>query len=209
VLGVGAGALVIPPVLNLLSETMGFAGAPGAGPNALPAPQASLISGLAQGVLGGTLRWDLIAIGGAIVAVIIALDEWLGARARAAGGKGLRLPPLGVAMGMYLPITLILPTALGALLGHRWDRAAERTAKPEFFKRTGVLLATGIIVAESLFGLGFAASVAALGEDPYAIVGDDFAQAAQFVAIAAMAALLWLGYSRTRTAAARLCRSET
>ena len=52
VLGVGAGSLVIPPVLDLLNQTMGFAGAPGAGPNALAAPQASLISSLAQGVLG-------------------------------------------------------------------------------------------------------------------------------------------------------------
>lgn len=204
VLGVGAGSLVIPPVLNLLSTTMGFAGAPGAGPDALPAPQASLISGLAQGVLGGTLRWDLIAIGGAIVAVVIALDEWLGVRAKARGGKGLRLPPLGVAMGMYLPISLILPTALGALIGYRWDRAAERTAKPEFLKRSGVLLATGMIVGDSLFGLGFAASVAALGEEPYALAGEEFAGAGQVVALVAIAALLWLGYSRTRAGAAKV-----
>lgn len=204
VLGVAAGSLVIPPVLNLLSETMGFAGAPGAGPDALPAPQASLISGLAQGVLGGTLRWDLIAIGGAIIAVVIAIDEWLGLRAKRNAGKGLRLPPLGVAMGMYLPISLILPTALGALIGNRWDRAAEHTSKPEFFKRSGVLLATGMIVAESLFGLGFAASVAALGEEPFAVVGDDFAGPAQFVALIALGVLLWVGYSRTRAAAAQV-----
>lgn len=204
VLGVAAGSLVIPPVLDLLNQTMGFAGAPGAGPNALPAPQASLISGLAQGVLGGTLRWDLLAIGGAIIAVLIARDEWLGVRAKRAGGRGLRLPPLGVAMGMYLPISLILPTAIGALIGHRWDRAAERTARPEFMQRSGVLLATGIIVGESLFGLAFAASVAGLGEDPFAIVGDDFAGAAQFVALVAIAALAWLGYSRTRSVAIKV-----
>ena len=204
VLGVGAGSLVIPPVLDLLNQTMGFAGAPGAGPDALPAPQASLISSLAQGVLGGTLRWDLIAIGAGIVAVVIAVDEWLGVRARGNGGKGLRLPPLGVAMGMYLPISLILPTAIGALVGHRWDRAAERTAKPEFMKRSGVLLATGIIVGDSLFGLGIAASVAAFGEDPYAIVGEGFAGPAQIVALVALGALLWLGYSRTRAAALKV-----
>ena len=210
VLGVAAGSLVIPPVLNLLGTTMGFAGAPGAGPDALPAPQASLISSLAQGVLGGTLRWDLIAIGGAIIAVAIVFDEWLGARAKRAGRAGrkagLRLPPLGVAMGMYLPIALILPAALGALIGHRWDRAAERGGRPErseFLKRSGVLLATGMIVGDSLFGLGFAGSVAAFGEDPYAIVGDGFAGPAQTVALAAMTGLLWLGYSRTRAAAIR------
>ena len=204
VLGVAAGSLVVPPVLNLLSVTMGFAGMPGAGPNALAAPQASLISSLAQGVLGGTLRWDLVAIGGGIIAAIIAIDEGLGLRASRAGGKGLRLPPLGVAMGMYLPISLILPTAIGALIGHRWDRMAERTAKPEFMKRSGVLLATGIIVGDSLFGLGFAAAVAGLGEQPFAIVGDAFAGPAQIVALGAMGALLWLGYSRTRTGAIKV-----
>lgn len=201
VLGVAAGSLVVPPVLNLLSATMGFAGMPGAGPNALAAPQASLISSLAQGVLGGTLRWDLIAIGGGIIAVTIAIDEWLGLRANRAGGKGLRLPPLGVAMGMYLPISLILPTAIGALIGHRWDRMSDRSARPEFMKRSGVLLATGIIVGDSLLGLGFAAAVAGLGEQPFAIVGDSFAGRAKVIALVAMGALLWLGYSRTRTAA--------
>ncbi|HEU4820647.1 MAG TPA: oligopeptide transporter, OPT family [Qipengyuania sp.] len=204
VLGVAAGSLVIPPVLNLLSTTMGFAGAPGVGPDALPAPQASLISGLAQGVLGGTLRWDLLGIGAAIIAGVIALDEWLGLRAARTGRKGLRLPPLGVAMGMYLPIALILPAAIGALIGHRWDRAAERTARPEFMQRSGVLLATGMIVGDSLLNLGIAASVAALGQDPFAIVGDDFAGPAQIVALVAMAALLWLGYSRTRAAALKV-----
>ena len=204
VLGVAAGSLVIPPVLNLLGTTMGFAGAPGAGPDALPAPQASLISGLAQGVLGGTLRWDLLGIGATNIAGVIALDEWLGLRAARTGKKGLRLPPLGVAMGMYLPIALILPAAIGALIGHRWDRAAERTARPEFMQRSGVLLATGMIVGDSLLNLGIAASVAALGQDPYAIVGDDFAGTAQVVALVAMAVLLWLGYSRTRAAALKV-----
>ena len=204
VLGVAAGSLVIPPVLNLLGTTMGFAGAPGAGPDALPAPQASLISGLAQGVLGGTLRWDLLGIGATIIAGVIALDEWLGLRAARTGKKGLRLPPLGVAMGMYLPIALILPAAIGALIGQRWDRAAERTARPEFMQRSGVLLATGMIVGDSLLNLGIAASVAALGQDPYAIVGDDFAGTAQVVALVAMAVLLWLGYSRTRAAALKV-----
>jgi putative OPT family oligopeptide transporter len=204
VLGVAAGSLVIPPVLDLLNTTMGFAGAPNAGPNALPAPQASLISSLAQGVLGGTLRWDLVSIGAGIIVVFIAIDELLGLRAARNGGKGMRLPPLGVAMGMYLPISLILPAAIGAVIGHRWDRMAERTARPEFVQRSGVLLVTGMVVGDSLFGLAFAGSVAALGEDPFAIVGDDFAGAAQVIGIAAMAGLLWFGYARTRAGAARV-----
>ena len=63
VIGVIFGALVIPPVLDLLNTAFGFQGAPGAGPNALAAPQAALISALAKGVLGGDLNWDLIGFG--------------------------------------------------------------------------------------------------------------------------------------------------
>src|SRR3546814_13988228 len=63
VIGVVFGSLVIPPVLDLLNTAFGFAGAPGAGPNALPAPQAALISALATGVLGGDLNWAMIGWG--------------------------------------------------------------------------------------------------------------------------------------------------
>ncbi len=59
IVGVAAGAAVIPLVLNLLAKAYGFAGAPNVGvvaPNPLPAPQATLISALAQGVIGGQPR---------------------------------------------------------------------------------------------------------------------------------------------------------
>ncbi|MEO6387812.1 MAG: oligopeptide transporter, OPT family [Croceibacterium sp.] len=197
IIGVGCGSLVIPPILDLLNTTMGFTGAPNAGPNPLAAPQASLISSLAQGVLGGTLRWDLISYGAMIIVVVIAIDEWLGARAKKAG-RGLRLPPLAVAMGMYLPISLMLPTGIGAFIGHYWEKRADRTSRPEFVKRSGVLLATGMIVGESMFGLAVTALVGVFGENPLAIVGDEFAVPAQFIGLAALGGILWYGYRWTR-----------
>ncbi|HEX8263377.1 MAG TPA: oligopeptide transporter, OPT family, partial [Allosphingosinicella sp.] len=63
IFGVIFGSLVVPPVLQLLNAGIGFAGMPGAGPNALPAPQAALISALAKGVLGGDLNWTMIGYG--------------------------------------------------------------------------------------------------------------------------------------------------
>ena len=193
VIGVGCGSLIMPPVLDLVNHSFGFAGAPGAGPNALAAPQASLISSLAQGVLGGTLRWDLIGYGAAIAAVVIAIDELVLVRR----GR-LRLPPLGVAMGMYLPMSITLFTVIGAVIGHLWDKRAERSSRPEFLKRSGVLLATGIIVGDSLFGLFFAGSVAWLGDDPLAIVGPDFAPIAEMAGLVVFFALVWWAYARTR-----------
>src|SRR5579863_9024333 len=112
VLGVVFGALVIPPILQLLNVTFGFQGTPGAGPQALAAPQAALITAIAQGVLGGTLDWNLIAIGAGIGAAVIVIDELL--------RKGSRksLPPLAVGMGIYLPMSLTVLIPVGAVIGH-------------------------------------------------------------------------------------------
>ena len=193
IIGVIAGSLVLPPILQLLATTFGFAGAPGAGPNALAAPQASLFAAIAQGVLGGSMRWDLIVMGAAIGAVVVALDEAL----RASGKP--RLPPLAVAMGIYLPVTLVLPAVIGTVIGHLWNRMSQRTARPEFTERLGVLLATGLVVGDSLWGLVFAGAVGAVGDPAkLAVVGDDFAPAAEWIGLAAMGALLWLTYARTR-----------
>ena len=188
-----AGSLVLPPVLQLLATSFGFAGAPGAGPNALAAPQASLFAAIAQGVLGGSMRWDLIVMGAVIGAVVFAIDEGL----RAAGKP--RFPPLAVAMGIYLPVTVVLPTVIGTVIGHFWNRWAQRTAHPEFTERLGVLLATGLVVGDSLWGLVFAGAVGVVGDpNRLALVGPGFAPYADWIGIAALAAMLWLTYARTR-----------
>ena len=168
VLGVIFGAVVIPPVLDLLNTAFGFQGAPGAKDTSLAAPQAALISAIAQGVLGGNLDWGLIGLGGLIGVVVVVIDELLRRVKRGA------LPPLAVGMGIYLPMALTLLIPLGALLGWLYDRWAERTANPEFAQRMGVLLATGLIVGESIFGVVFAGLVAATGEDaPLALMEEN------------------------------------
>ena len=154
ILGVIFGAVVIPPILNILNSAFGFVGAPGAGPDALAAPQAALITAIAQGVLGDSLDWNLIGLGAAIGVMAIAIDEILRATR-----KGM-LPPLAVGMGIYLPMALTLLIPLGALIGHLYDKWARTAANPEFAQRLGVLMATGLIVGESLFGVAFAAIVA-------------------------------------------------
>lgn len=193
VIGVVFGALVIPVVMNLLNTAFGFAGAPNAGPNALPAPQAALISALAKGVLGGSLNAQMIGYGALTGVALIILDEVLGRL------KLLRLPPLGVGMGIYLPISLILPTVVGSVVGLFYDRWADRTSNPEFARRMGVLTATGLIVGESLWGVVFAGIVAASGSDaPLAVVGDGFEPYALIGGTVVFIALLaWL-YRRTR-----------
>ncbi|HWJ59544.1 MAG TPA: oligopeptide transporter, OPT family [Sphingomicrobium sp.] len=168
VLGVVFGAIVIPPILDLLNTAFGFQGAPGATENSLAAPQAALISAIAQGVLGGNLDWNLIGLGALIGVVVVIIDEALKKMRRGA------LPPLAVGMGIYLPMALTLLIPLGALLGHFYDKWAARQANSEFAQRMGVLLATGLIVGESLFGVMFAGLVAATGQDaPLALMEEN------------------------------------
>ena len=187
IVGVAAGAAVIPPVLNLLARAYGFAGAANIGTvaeNPLPAPQATLISALAQGVIGGNLDWKMIGIGAIVGLVIIAIDETLRATNR------LRIPPLAVGIGIYLPMSSTFAVVVGAVVGHWYNRRTARVRNPERAERLGVLVASGMIVGESLFGVINAGMIVGTSKDaPIAIVGADFA-AAKLIGTAAFIALV-------------------
>lgn len=172
VAGVLVGALVIPPVLDLLNHAYGFLGAPGVNPaHALPAPQAGLISALAQGVIQHNVDWSAILTGAVIGAIVIALDALLGRFVSSA-----RLRPLAVGLGIYLPTSVTLMIVLGALLGGWFNRRAARRPRAEAIQQLGVLLASGLIVGESLLGVVLAATVAFSGQAaPMALVGSGFA----------------------------------
>lgn len=193
IIGVIFGSIVVPPVLNVLNETVGFVGAPGAGPNALAAPQAGLISSLAQGVLGGDLNWTMLGYGARAGVGFILIDAMLGR-----AGK-LRLPPLAIGIGIYLPMAVILPVVIGAVGGWFYDRWASRRPNASFAHRMGVLTATGMIVGESLFGVFYAGAVYATDNDaPLAVVGDGFAPYAPWIGLVLFVGLVWLSYKRTR-----------
>jgi putative OPT family oligopeptide transporter len=179
IFGVIAGAFVIPPVLDLVNHAYGFVGAPGAEAraNPLPAPQAGLISSLAQGVIAADIDWSLIRIGGMIGVGIILLDEILARTTR-----HMRVPPLAVGLGIYLPTQSTLMIVVGAVAGWLFDRRAERTARPEATKQLGVLLASGLIVGEGIIGVVISAIIVFSGKDaPLALVGPGFETAAKFL----------------------------
>lgn len=175
IVGVLAGAMVIPPVLNLLAKANGFAGAPNIGviaQNPLPAPQATLISALAQGVIGGNLNWTMIRIGALMGVALIGIDYLLKA------AKVTRIPPLAVGIGIYLPMSATFAVIVGAVLGHWYNARAARALQPDRAERLGVLVASGLIVGESLFGVLAAGLIVALKNDaPLALVPADFAAA--------------------------------
>ena len=191
VIGVIAGALIIPPVLDVVNHAYGFLGAPGVNPaHALPAPQAGLISALAQGVIQNNIDWSELSIGVGIGAACIIFDELLRRTL-----KGMRLPPLAIGLGMYLPTLSTLMIVVGSVVGWVFDRRADRTPRAAATKQLGVLLASGLIVGEGLLGVIFAFAVGLSGnQTPIGLVGDSFATASMWIGGIAFAVIVWLQY---------------
>lgn len=191
-IGVIAGAVMIPLVLDLLNAAYGFAGTARAASDpahVLPAPQATLISTLAKGVLQRDIDWTMIGAGGLVGVAVLALDGLLGRLGR------MRLPPLAVGMGIYLPATLTMTMVLGAVIGHLYNKRAAFARDPEMRRRMGVLAASGMIVGESIFGVVLAGLIVAAGKsEPLALVGDDFASAALVLGAIGYASVLALIY---------------
>jgi len=202
IVGVAAGAAVIPSVLNLLAKAYGFAGAANVGvvaPNPLPAPQATLISALAQGVIGGSLEWKMIGIGALVGVGLILLDTTLGAM------KKLRIPPLAVGIGIYLPMSATFAVIVGAVISHWYDKRARTMPDPERAERLGTLVASGLIVGESLWGVLNAGLIVALNNDaPIGLVPADFVPARWLGLLGFVGVIVWLyGWMLRRSRAVR------
>lgn len=184
VVGVIFGAIVIPPVLTVLNQANGFGGLHG-----LPAPQATLISTLAKGVIGGQIDWNLILIGAIIGAIVIVIDE-TGRRT----GR-FRFPPLAVGLGIYLPASTTAPAVVGACFGALYNRWVRTKPNAVAAKRLGVLVASGLITGESLFGVALSGLIYFThNKTPLAIVGDAFAPYANVLAGIAFFAVPFLVY---------------
>jgi len=197
VVGVIAGSAMIPPVLELLNRSNGFAGSPMAGisDDPLPAPQATLISTIAKGVIGGQLDWGLIGVGALVGVGLILIDEALRRT------KRYSLPPLGVGMAIYLPATLTLPVVIGAVAGWLYDRRVRSRPDGEAAQRLGVLVVSGLIVGESLFNVALAGLIVATNSGaPLALVPEGF-PAAPILALLAYGGVMaglyaWAGRRR-------------
>jgi putative OPT family oligopeptide transporter len=150
------GVLAAAPVLALVVSALNQAYTIGS--TNLPAPQAFLMSGIVQGVLGGGMVWPFVLAGAVLAFVLILID----------------LPVLPVAIGIYLPFTLSVPIFFGGIVRHitnrvitrkygsaeeeeisDWELAIKQTdVKPkEKIIRSGLLLTAGLIAGEALMGV--------------------------------------------------------
>jgi putative OPT family oligopeptide transporter len=156
-------SLVMAPVLNLLAAAYGIGVPTPEHPNPLAAPQAVLMASVAKGMFGGKLPWDMVAIGIGIGAAIIALDEMLKARK-----AKFRAPVLAAAIGIYLPLELMVPIFLGGLLCHIVEKRlgmvdADHEAKDRIHRK-GVLFSAGLITGEALMGIFIAIPIVMSGK---------------------------------------------
>ena len=135
--GVVSSALTLGIVLTLLHEAYGI------GSSDLPAPQAVLMTSVANGVFSGNLEWGMIYAGAVLGVLIIMLDQYQLKR-----GAEFRVPILAVAIGIYLPIELTLPIFVGGMLNHFAGKTASEAGK-----NNGLLLASGLITGEALMAI--------------------------------------------------------
>lgn len=153
------GVLAIVPVLNLLYQAYGFVGAmPREGmdaSSALAAPQANLMSTIAQGIFHHNIEWGYMAFGVFVGILMIIIDKIL------KGTQKMSLPPLAVGIGIYLPPAINIPLVIGGILKyivmqHLTKKYAKNSHKEEKLascEQRGTLFASGLIVGESIFGV--------------------------------------------------------
>jgi len=154
-------AAVMAPTLNLLEKAYGIGVASPAHPKPLEAAQANLMASVANGLFGGSLPWDMIAIGAGIGVAIIVLDQILKAR-----NSHFRVPVLAAAIGIYLPLETMVPIFLGGLLNHLVTRSFGKGIsedEAEKRNRTGTLFAAGLITGEALMGILMAIPIVVSG----------------------------------------------
>lgn len=162
IVGVVAGAIVIAPVLNSLLTAYGIGAATEAHPDALSAPQATLMQSVADGIFGGGLPWDMVGAGAVIAVIIIAIDQYQKSK-----NRSFRVPVLAVAVGMYLPLDLDTSILLGGLIAWLTERfmknKGNEAAATKAAANRGLLFASGLITGEALTGIGIAVAIVAGG----------------------------------------------
>ena len=197
-LGIGAFscALIMAPVLNLLVQAYGIGAPTAEHPNPLGAPQATLMASVARGLFGGELPWGIIGIGAVIGAVIIAFDEWLKKT-----GKTFRVPVLAAAIGIYLPLELMVPIFLGGLLAYFVEKRKGVLGADESVRdrvhRPGTLFAAGLITGEALMGILIAIPIVATSRADALSFGISL-PAAEWIGLAVLALVAWMLF-RTST----------
>jgi len=177
-IGVLTSAVFVCAAVILLGKAFGFGSAE------LPAPQATLMRLVIDGVLDQNLPWGLVGMGIGIALVC----------------EFFKIPSLAFAVGVYLPVSTMTPIFLGGMLRHLMEKRASSKTEAEDRRERGVLLGSGFVGGEGLLGVGIAAVAFAINRKPEGIgtdwLGPDWL--AMLVGFLAFAVLIYWFAGRAR-----------
>ena len=140
----------------------------------LPAPQATLMKTVIEGVLQADLPWGLVLTGAAIAGVA----ELLGT------------PSLPFAVGIYLPLSAMTPVYVGGCIRYFMEKSAKSDKEVESRKEQGILMGSGLIAGEGIMGV-FIAAYAFVAGKPQGIGLHWPEPFGQLVSLAVFALLGW------------------
>ena len=143
-IGVLTSAVFVCLTVLALGKGLGF------GSTELPAPQATLMKLVIDGVLDQNLPWSLVAIGAGI-AIVCELA---------------RIPSLPFAVGVYLPVSTMTPLFVGGLIRLWMEKKARDEAEAGERRERGILLGSGFVGGEGLLGVGIALVAVAKSRRP-------------------------------------------
>ena len=169
--GVLTSAAFVALTVLLLAQAYGFGG------EELPAPQATLMQLVIDGVLAQSLPWTLVGIGAGIAIV----------------AELLRIPSLPFAVGVYLPVSTMMPVFLGGLLRLVLQRRAATDEGRRARRDSGILLGSGLVGGEGLVGVmiaGAAGWAVSRGQTPWSLGFAWAGATADWLALALFVALI-------------------
>lgn len=177
-IGVLTSGVFVCLAVILLDRAYGF------GTTELPAPQATLMSLVIEGVLQSSLPWGLVGIGVGIALIT----------------EAFKIPSLPFAVGVYLPVSTMVPLFFGGLLRWRAEGSAPSAAAASSRRERGILFGSGLVGGEGLLGVGIAAWAAYVGSKGQTPTGLGFEWAGAFAPWLATAAMVGLAYYLWRVA---------
>ncbi len=177
-IGVLTSAAFVCMAVILLDRAYGF------GTTDLPAPQATLMKLVIEGVLEQSLPWILVLIGVGIALV----------------AEGFKLPTLAFAVGVYLPVATMVPVFLGGLLRYFIEKKAPNEEESAQRKERGILFGSGLVGGEGLLGVVIAGVAVGLARAP---AGLGYAWAGAIAPLVALTAFGLLAFAFWRLSVQR------
>lgn len=195
-LGVVVSAVVIPPVMQLLFDVYGIAGVmPHSGMDvtqSLPAPTAALMAAITQGVFSNSLPWGMMLIGSGIMVMVLILNRLLHL------DRYVKLSFLGIAIGMYLPLSSSVPLFFGGMIALWVQLKLQRTglAPHETMsrKQKGTLIACGLVAGSAVMDVLLAIPFSIMhSPDALQVVGPDWESTGVYLGVGSTLVLgLWM-----------------